>query len=865
MGIPGLVEIGADEVGIVRKKIGSGLPSGKHIALNGEAGYQADILPPGMHFKYFSWLYEVRIEKAINIPQGETGLVVAKDGMQISPASGRILGRIVDCHDFQDARAFLENGGEKGRQLGILTAGTYSINTELFTVIMSANATQHNMKPEELRVYKVDSDKIGIVTTNDGQPRPDNEIAGSVIPGHNKFQDAQKFVDRGGCKGLQEETLPAGSWNLNPWFVEIEQVPLTKIPTGTVGVVISKVGKTSNQPSDHLVERDYKGIWKTTLGTGEYPMNTRVMEVVIVPTHDITLNWSDEKKHASNYDADLRALKVYAQDGFSFSIEVTQVIRIPEASAPKMISRIVSEGTRVSELAFEGFSSNQKFSSIRNLVTRVLEPTVCAHFLNSAQDYKSLAFHINRRERLTEAEDHIKPALKKYGVEAVGTYIKKIDLPDEIQQSLKEHELSKLKVQNLRMEKSVQEERQSVTRAEAIADMQPRLVESELGVEIAGYEARQEVLRAQGVAESIRARLSAEIEALGGFPNYLARLRVENLPRIQLPRVLINSRGDRNDLLDAVFAPMLDSSTSQPPLLNPSISSSQPKLPPASSTALPQASASLCCPIVLLLDTSASMSREYVDRLVQGIQTFEEELAKDDTACRCVEVAIIALGDSARVVQAFNNAGNFSLHHFDLAGTVAMGQGIQIALKIIENRKNFYSSRNIEYCQPWVILIAGSTPSDHWQMAAQQIKQAVAAQQLVFLAVAVQDAIMDILSQMLFAEVSPTKLEDLKFEPLFYWLAQQMKKITSYQEKERLLEGLATAIEQAKTTLSQEQAEPLVEYAARLMAEVSKENPERKNYSQHAARLLSAAKDVGKDGQPIIDLVPSITNTLKFS
>ena len=72
------------------------------------------------------------------VPQGEIALVVAADGAAIP--SERILGKIVDCDNFQDARKFLVNGGEKGRQLGILTAGTYRINTALFTVITSRHA-----------------------------------------------------------------------------------------------------------------------------------------------------------------------------------------------------------------------------------------------------------------------------------------------------------------------------------------------------------------------------------------------------------------------------------------------------------------------------------------------------------------------------------------------------------------------------------------------------------------------------------------------------------------------------------------------------------------------------------------------------
>ena len=77
------------------------------------------------------------------VPQGEIALVLAADGDSI-PAE-RILGKMVDCDHFQNARKFLANGGEKGRQLGILTAGTYRINTALFTVITSATADLHGM------------------------------------------------------------------------------------------------------------------------------------------------------------------------------------------------------------------------------------------------------------------------------------------------------------------------------------------------------------------------------------------------------------------------------------------------------------------------------------------------------------------------------------------------------------------------------------------------------------------------------------------------------------------------------------------------------------------------------------------------
>ena len=124
---------------MVVKKFGTrSLPPGRLLALAGESGYQADTLPPGLHFWYFRWQYRIIKAPVTIVPQGEIALVVAADGACIPPE--RILGKVVDSDNFQDARKFLVNGGEKGRQSGILTAGTYRINKALFSVIRTTPA-----------------------------------------------------------------------------------------------------------------------------------------------------------------------------------------------------------------------------------------------------------------------------------------------------------------------------------------------------------------------------------------------------------------------------------------------------------------------------------------------------------------------------------------------------------------------------------------------------------------------------------------------------------------------------------------------------------------------------------------------------
>ena len=63
----GVIIVPEDKIGIVTKQwaiLGkTTLPDGKLIAMNGEAGYQADTLAPGLHMLLWPWQYDIMIEK----------------------------------------------------------------------------------------------------------------------------------------------------------------------------------------------------------------------------------------------------------------------------------------------------------------------------------------------------------------------------------------------------------------------------------------------------------------------------------------------------------------------------------------------------------------------------------------------------------------------------------------------------------------------------------------------------------------------------------------------------------------------------------------------------------------------------------
>jgi len=392
----------------------------------GEQGEQIAILTSST-YSINTWLFEVRTAPVTQVPQGEIGLVRANDGA--TRPTDRQLGKIVECNDFQDAQAFIDNGGESGRQLAILRDGkTYQINTSLFTVITSANAEQDNLKPEQLKIYEVDKDKIGIVTTLEGKALPEGEIAGSKIKDHKSFQNPQKFIESGGFKGLQEEFLSVGSWVLNPWFVKVEQVPLVEIPTNCVGVIISYVGQPANS---QLVEDGYKGIQVKTLSPGKYPINTKVKKVYIVPTSDIILKWYKSQNKYIEKDDNFfifEPLKLRSKNGFIYELELINTIFINSDDAPHLIHRIPTEW--VDSVNYEEVDSVQvrpyQYSLIEKFVNEILHAIIYNSFLLAARGYGSEQF-INCQEEIQwQAQDLINARLHYYRINSNPTLILKL-------------------------------------------------------------------------------------------------------------------------------------------------------------------------------------------------------------------------------------------------------------------------------------------------------------------------------------------------------------------------------------------------------------------------------------------------------
>jgi hypothetical protein len=67
-----IYSIGPTQVGLVRKRFGAKLPGDNPLAFRGEAGYQAQLLMPGLRFK-FGLVYSVTKHPWVQVPAGQVG------------------------------------------------------------------------------------------------------------------------------------------------------------------------------------------------------------------------------------------------------------------------------------------------------------------------------------------------------------------------------------------------------------------------------------------------------------------------------------------------------------------------------------------------------------------------------------------------------------------------------------------------------------------------------------------------------------------------------------------------------------------------------------------------------------------------
>jgi hypothetical protein len=557
--LPSIRIIGPTEIGLITKRFSlRKLPNDNPVALRGEAGYQADLLMPGWHLKFWV-LYLVEKHPWVQVRAGEIGVVVAQVGRPLAvgaksaeSASGLSL--------IADLRAWLKAGGQKGVQRPVLPPGSLMpVHPVGFLVITrervygvpvahefqrlkaygKLNYESFGLGENQLKVTVITprsagsggvSDTCGIVTVLDGPPLPGGAIAsrlgefedikplesagtadqtliealiGSKSSQHNNYQDFDAFLKAGGRIGLQHDPLLYGAYLLNPFLVRVEEVPMLVVKQGEVAVIKAYVGLPTEDTSGaafkfgSIVRPGHRGIWQEPLRTGKYAINPRCYEAEHVPTAILSLNWSEAVSQAHKLDERLSKIVAKSREGFVFSIELVVQIHVPDTTAPRVISMV---------------------GTIANLVNEVLQAAVGNHFRDKLQSMPAVQFIETRQQVQQAALEHIREQLTQYEVETRGVYIQDVILPEELVRVLTQREIANQEKATYQMQQEAQRLRIDLEKTKGTADMQTQLAQAQVGVEIAARTAEARKKQADGeatyISETGRAK-SAEVEAVG--------------------------------------------------------------------------------------------------------------------------------------------------------------------------------------------------------------------------------------------------------------------------------------------------------------------------------------------------------------
>ena len=561
-----LVEIGADEMGVIEAIDGEPMQTGSifapdraqnahnnfqdpiaYIKQGGVKGIQLRTLPPGK-WAIHPYLFRVSICKVTMIPPGKVGIITSADGAQLD--AGRLHGKAITGHkNYQDAESFIYNGGQKGPQVEILTPGTYRIHTQSVAIDNS-----NDIKPGLFTVRLFDAtviteNQIGLVEALDGAPLDPRDYVAQAVTGHDNFQDSNEFIAKGGQRGPQKDILLPGTYYINPLVFKVIPETAKEVKPGEVAVIVSNVGKdpgaeiraamaakvrerlereerdqisraaeqldkvdgdnisveeikaelqADGDPADkrldggaheaYVVPEGFRGIQETVVGPGKYYINTLAMTPIIIPTTNMTVEWTAEE-----IDNSFDPFAVISKDGFTMQLEVRVVFRVKPEDAPFMVAKI---------------------GNTDRLIQNVMHPLIDSIFRNQASESSAMAYLQNRHEEQERAEARVRMHLLKYHVDVVNVLICHIHLPEELMKTQTEKILAEQKQNMFTAQREAEVKRIELEKTKAHADNQKNLMEATVGVEIAAKRSEQRKNEADGEAYYISSTGKAEAEKM---------------------------------------------------------------------------------------------------------------------------------------------------------------------------------------------------------------------------------------------------------------------------------------------------------------------------------------------------------------
>jgi len=182
-------------------------------------------------------------------------------------------------------------------------------------------------------------------------------------------------------------------------------------------------------------------------------------------------------------------------------------------------------------------------------------------------------------------------------------------------------------------------------------------------------------------------------------------------------------------------------------------------------------------PVCLCLDVSYSMSGNPIRELQKGVEYFFEAIKSDEIARYSVELSIVVFQSDATTILDFANIDRQRTPSLTANGLTAMGEGVNLALDILEQRKKEYSNKGVDYYQPWMVLMTDGYPTDDTSSSISRVNQLGNNKKLTLFPVAIgDDADINILKEFsTMKQNAVLKVTSAEyFKSFFEWLSQSV-------------------------------------------------------------------------------------------
>jgi uncharacterized membrane protein YqiK len=557
-----LIEIGADEMGIIEAVDGEPMPAGRifapdraqnahnnfqdpiaFIKRGGVKGIQLRTLPPGL-WPIHPYLFRVSVAKATMIPQGKVGVVTAADGAPLDP--GRLLGKSISDHNnYQDAEQFIASGGQKGPQVDILTPGVYRILVQSGSLEGTSEAKPGLFNVRLFEATVINENQIGLVEALDGAQLNPRDYVAESFAGHDNFQDGHEFIGKGGQRGPQKDILLPGTYYINPLLFKVIPETAKEIQPGEVAVVVSNVGK---DPSEEVrrqmaqkvrqrMEREEKQQVEESAARLDILDDKRTAEQIKADlmTGDPADRRLDEGAHEAYVVPEgYRGIQETVVGPGRYYVNTLAISPIVIPTTNQTVEWTAGEVANTFNpfevISKDGFTMQlevrvvfrvkpedapfmvAKIGGIDRLIQNVMHPLIDSIFRNQASESSAMAYLQNRHEEQERAEARVRAHLLKYHVDVVNVLICHIHLPEELMKTQTEKILAEQRQNMYNAQREAEEKRIQLEKTKSHADNQKDLVAATVGVEIASKRAEQRKAEGEGEAHYIQQTGRAEAE-----------------------------------------------------------------------------------------------------------------------------------------------------------------------------------------------------------------------------------------------------------------------------------------------------------------------------------------------------------------